>query len=371
MSGNTFGKIFTLTTFGESHGLALGGVIDGCPPGLNINEQLIQQQLDRRKPGQNKYTSQRREDDKIKILSGIYQGKTTGTPIAFIIENIDQKPKDYQDIANKFRPGHADYTYFAKYGHRDPRGGGRASARETAARVAGAAIAKQYLKLHNIEIYACISQIGDLKLTLPKTQDQWLQASNNKYFCASQDDFQKIEEIITKTRNNKNSIGAKISVAAFGVPAGLGNPVFDKLDANIAKALMGINAVKAVEIGEGIGCLAQAGSEHADQMSKEQGFLSNNAGGILGGISSGEVILAHCTFKPTSSIATLAKTISESGENTDIITKGRHDPCVGLRAAPIVEAMLALTLVDHMMLDLAQNHLVDRTQIPLKINTHI
>ena len=364
MTGNTIGIAFSLTTFGESHGPAIGGVVDGCPPGIELNEEIIQIDLDRRKPGQNKHTTQRRELDKIKILSGVYKGKTTGTPIGLLIENQDMKSKDYSDIENKFRPGHADYTYFMKYGHRDPRGGGRSSARETAIRVAAGAIAKQVLKKHNIFIHGCISQVGDLKFNLPECDlNKWSDAANNQYFCADKSKIDKLEEFMTNIRKEQNSIGAKISVAAFGVGVGLGEPVFDRLDAEIAKSIMSINAVKGVEIGDGFKVVNQKGTDHRDQMQKNKGFLSNHSGGILGGISNGEVILAHCAFKPTSSITISGKTIDAKGEDTSIITKGRHDPCVGLRAVPIVEAMLALVLLDHLLRDKAQNYIVERKAI--------
>jgi len=369
MPGNIIGQTFTLTTFGESHGPAIGGIIDGCPPGIEINEDLIQVDLDRRKPGQNRHTTQRRESDKVKILSGVYEGKTTGTPIGLVIENQDMKSKDYSDIENKFRPGHADYTYFMKYGHRDPRGGGRSSARETAIRVAAGAIAKQILKKHEIYVYGCVSQVGDLKFDLPIDNiiKSWREASNNQYFCAEKSKIAQLEDLMTKIRKEQDSIGAKISVAAFGVYPGLGEPVFDRLDADIAKSLMSINAVKGVEIGDGFSVITKKGSEHRDEMQKDKMkkgklFLSNHAGGVLGGISSGENIIAHCAFKPTSSITIPGKTIDKSGEDTSIITKGRHDPCVGLRAVPIAEAMLALCLVDHMLRDKAQNFSVNRNK---------
>ena len=359
MPGNTIGQCFTLTTFGESHGPAIGGIIDGCPPGIELDESIIQKDLDRRKPGQNRHTTQRREADKIKILSGVYKGKTTGTPIGLLIENIDAKSKDYSAIENQFRPGHADFTYFAKYGHRDPRGGGRSSARETAIRVAAGAIAKLILKQKGIEVFACVTQVGDLKFNLPNNKSEWEVAANNPYFCADKNKVSELEKYMENIRSEQNSIGAKISACVTGVKPGLGEPVFDRLDADIAYALMNINAAKGVEIGDGFKVISQKGSEHRDEIRKDKGFLSNHAGGVLGGISSGQDIIAHCAFKPTSSITTPGKTINESGEDVDIITKGRHDPCVGLRAAPIVEAMIALVLTDHLMRDFAQNDLLN------------
>lgn len=329
MSGNTFGRLFKLTSCGESHGSAYVGIVDGCPAGMQLSEDDIQSELDRRKPGQSSLTSQRREEDKVKIISGVFEGKTTGTPIGLLIENTDQRERDYDDIKDKFRPGHADYTYLQKYGIRDYRGGGRASARETVLRVAAGAIAKKYLReKFQIEINAYLTQVGPLLIT-----------ENN---------YAELETLITQLRREGNSIGARVDVFAKNVPAGLGEPVFDRLDAEITKALMSIPAVKGVEIGDGFACITQKGSEHRDEMNAT-GFLSNHAGGILGGISSGQTIKASVAFKPTSSIVLPGKTITTSGEETEIITKGRHDPCVGIRGVSIVEAMLALVLMDYVL----------------------
>ena len=330
MPGNSFGNLFRLTSCGESHGPAYMGIVDGCPAGLLLSESDIQQELDRRKPGQSSLTSQRRESDQVKIISGVFEGKTTGTPIGLLIENMGQRESDYEDIKNKFRPGHADYTYFQKYGIRDYRGGGRASARETVLRVAAGAIAKKYLhEKYQIEIQATLKQVGSLFLT-----------ENN---------YSELETLITQLRREGNSIGARVDVIAKNVPAGLGEPVFDRLDAEIAKALMSIPAVKGVEIGDGFACITQKGSEHRDEMDST-GFSSNHAGGVLGGISSGQIIKASVAFKPTSSITLPAKTITLTGEETEIITTGRHDPCVGIRGVPIVEAMLALVLMDYSLI---------------------
>jgi chorismate synthase len=326
MAGSTFGTLFQLTTFGESHGSAIGAIIQGCPPGLELSEADIQPALDRRRPGQSKLTTQRDEPDTVQILSGVFNGKTTGTPIGLLIPNLDQKSKDYLSIQNAFRPGHADFTYHHKYqGYQDYRGGGRASARETAMRVAAGAIAKKYLKQQeNIEIHAFLSQVGPLHHPI-RPED--------------------LETLIQELRTSGDSIGAKITCIASNMPIGLGEPVFQKLDAEIAKAMMSIPAAKGVEIGDGFGCITQRGSEHRDLMD-QSGFLSNHSGGILGGISSGQEIIVHTAFKPTSSILTPSKTLNKNNETTDIITKGRHDPCVGIRAAPICEAMLALVLMD-------------------------
>lgn len=352
MPGNTFGKLFTVTTFGESHGLALGAIVDGCPPGIDLDEADLQFDLDRRKPGQSKYTTQRKEPDQVKILSGVFEGKTTGTPIGLLIENKDQKSKDYGDIKNQFRPGHADFTYFHKYGIRDYRGGGRSSARETAMRVAAGAIAKKILKeKYNVDIYAYVSQIGDVKLEL---QDKAF-INQNPFFCAAPQKIPELEALIQSIRKEGDSIGAKVDVVATNCPVGLGEPVFDRLDADIAHALMSINAVKAVSIGDGFDVVAQKGSEHRDEYTKKEGFLSNHAGGILGGISSGQDIKASIAFKPTSSILIPGKSIDEDNNEVDVITKGRHDPCVGIRGVVIAEAMLALVLVDHYLRNKAQN----------------
>ncbi|PCI40174.1 MAG: chorismate synthase [Thiotrichales bacterium] len=352
MSGNSIGQNFVVSTFGESHGAALGCIVDGCPSGLLLTEQDIQQELNRRRPGTSKFTTQRKERDQVEILSGIFEGKTTGTPIGLLIRNNDARSHDYESIKNVFRPGHADYTYLHKYGIRDYRGGGRASARETAMRVAAGAIAKKYLQQsYNIQIRGYLSQMGNI--TLPLTD--WNEIENNAFFCADASKVTELENYITNLRAKKDSVGAKVSVVATNVPVGLGEPVFDKLSAEIAGALMGINAAKAVAIGDGFDVVSQLGSEHRDQIRKQEGFLSNHAGGILGGISSGQDIIAHVGFKPTSSISTAGKSINTDGENVDIVTKGRHDPCVGIRAVPIVEAMLAIILMDHVLRQRAQN----------------
>ena len=352
MSGNSIGKLFTLTSFGESHGPAIGGVVDGCPPGLSLSETDIQFELDRRRPGKTRHTTQRREPDEVKLLSGVFEGKTTGAPIALLIENVDQRSKDYSDIKDKFRPGHADYTYQKKYGIRDYRGGGRASARETAVRVAAGAIARKYLKeRYGISIYAYLSQLGPIRC------DQEIDRSvieNNPFFCPHREVVAELESYMDTLRKEGNSVGAMIHVVAEGLPAGLGEPVYDRLDADIAHAMMSINAVKGVGIGAGFKCVAQKGSEHRDEITLE-GFQSNDAGGILGGISSGQDIEVDVAFKPTSSIRLPGRTTDEKGNETEIVTTGRHDPCVALRAVPIVEAMLALVLMDHALRHRAQN----------------
>ncbi|MFT2111642.1 chorismate synthase [Marinomonas sp. 2405UD68-3] len=351
MSGNTFGTLFTVTTFGESHGLALGAIIDGCPPGLEITEADLQKDLDLRKPGTSKHTTQRREADQVKILSGVFEGKTTGTPIGLLIENTDQRSKDYGNIADTFRPAHADYTYDQKYGFRDYRGGGRSSARETAMRVAAGAIAKKYLKVRfGIEIQGFLSQLGPIKLAVKDLS----QVYENSFFSPDPDAIPELETYMTALRREGDSVGAKITVIAKNVMPGLGEPVFDRLDADIAKAMMGINAVKGVEIGDGFEVIEQKGSQHRDEITPN-GFLSNHAGGVLGGLSSGQDIVVHMALKPTSSITIPGKSINRSGEEIDVITKGRHDPCVGIRATPIAEAMLALTLIDHIMRNRGQN----------------
>jgi chorismate synthase len=350
MSGNTFGKLFSVTSFGESHGPALGCVVDGCPPGLELTEADMQVDLDRRKPGQSRFTTQRREDDAVKILSGVFEGKTTGTPIGLLIENIDQRPKDYSKIKDQFRPAHADYTYWKKYGIRDYRGGGRASARETAMRVAAGAIAKKFmLSRYGIQIQGYLSQLGPIKI---ETVD-FAEIENNAFFCPDASKVAEMEAFMAALGKEGNSIGARITVQASNVPAGLGEPVFDRLDAEIAKALMSINAVKGVEIGAGFDSIEQKGSEHRDEITPG-GFLGNNAGGVLGGISSGQDILASIALKPTSSIRIPGKSINVNGESDDVVTTGRHDPCVGIRATPIAEAMLALVLMDHLLRDRAQ-----------------
>ncbi len=351
MSGNSFGKLFTVTSFGESHGPALGCVVDGCPPGLELSEEDMQRDLDRRKPGQSRFTTQRREDDAVKILSGVFEGKTTGTPIGLLIENIDQRSKDYSKIKEQFRPAHADYTYFKKYGIRDYRGGGRSSARETAMRVAAGAIAKKWLKQHcGLEINGYLSQLGPIKIE----QVQLDQVEQNPFFCPDPDKVPEMEAFMADLNKEGNSIGAKIAVQATSVPVGLGEPIFDRLDADIAKAMMSINAVKGVEIGAGFESVSQKGSEHRDEITPD-GFLSNNAGGVLGGISSGQDILVNIALKPTSSIRLPGKSITVDGSETEVVTTGRHDPCVGIRATPIAEAMLALVLMDHVLRDRAQN----------------
>lgn len=351
MSGNSFGKLFSVTTFGESHGLALGCVIDGCPPGMELSEADIQVDLDRRRPGRNRHTTQRNEPDQVKILSGVFEGKTTGTPIGLIVENTDQRSRDYGDIKDKFRPGHADYTYQQKYGIRDYRGGGRSSARETTMRVAAGAVARKYLgERLGIGIHGYVAQLGPIVLS---AKDLSI-VDDNPFFCADPDRIDELETFMDELREQGDSIGAKISVLASNVPPGLGEPVFDKLEADLAHGLMSINAVKGVELGAGFAAVTQRGSEHRDEMGAD-GFSKNDAGGTLGGISSGQDILASIALKPTSSISVPGKTIDKSGKETEIITKGRHDPCVGLRATPIAEAMVALVLIDHYLRHRAQN----------------
>ncbi|HEY3698173.1 MAG TPA: chorismate synthase [Spongiibacteraceae bacterium] len=351
MSGNTIGKLFTVTSFGESHGPALGCIVDGCPPGMELSESDIQLDLDRRKPGTSRYTTQRREDDAVKILSGVFEGKTTGTPIGLLIENTDQRSKDYSKIATSFRPMHADYTYQQKYGVRDYRGGGRSSARETAMRVAAGAIAKKYLRARcGISVRGYLSQLGPI--TVEKVD--WDIVETNPFFCPDADKIEAIENLMQQLRKDGDSIGAKITVIASGMSPGLGEPVFDRLDADIAHALMSINAVKGVEIGAGFACIAQRGSEHRDEITP-QGFMSNNAGGVLGGISSGQNIVAHIALKPTSSILIPGRSVDLDGNPVEVVTTGRHDPCVGIRATPIAEAMLAIVLLDHLLRQRAQN----------------
>ena len=356
MSGNTFGKLFTVTSFGESHGLGLGAIIDGCPPGIELCEADLQVDLDRRRPGKNRYTTARREPDQVKIMSGIFEGKTTGTPIGLIIENTDQRSKDYGDIAQNFRPGHADYTYWQKYGLRDYRGGGRSSARETAMRVAAGAVAKKYLKQKfGIIIQGCVTQIGNITAeNLDFDTLDWRKVEENPFFFADSSKLEQLDELLRGIIRKKDSIGAKVTVIATNVPVGLGEPIFDRLDAEIAHGMMGINAVKGVEIGDGFAVVNQKGSEHRDELTPT-GFLTNHSGGILGGISSGQAIVAHLALKPTSSIGVSGKTVNLQAEPTEIITKGRHDPCVGIRAVPIAEAMMALTLMDHFLRHRAQN----------------
>ncbi|WP_299788358.1 chorismate synthase [uncultured Shewanella sp.] len=351
MSGNSIGQNFVVTTFGESHGKALGCIIDGCPPGLELNEADMQHDLDRRRPGTSRYTTARREPDEVRVLSGIFEGKTTGTSIGLMIENTDQRSKDYSNIKDLFRPGHADYTYQQKYGLRDYRGGGRSSARETAMRVAAGAVAKKYLKqVHGIEINGYLSQLGPIKAE----QIDFSQIEQNAFFFPDASKLDALDEYMRDLKKSGDSIGAKVSVVATGVPVGLGEPVFDRLDAEIAHALMGINAVKGVEIGDGFEVVNQKGSEHRDLMSPE-GFASNHAGGILGGISSGQPIVAHIAMKPTSSISIPGEGMTAQGDVAEVVTKGRHDPCVGIRAVPIAEAMLAIVLMDHLLRHRAQN----------------
>ena len=355
MSGNSFGRLFTVTTFGESHGLALGCIVDGCPPGMELSEADIQVDLDRRRPGRNRHTTQRNEPDQVKILSGVFEGRTTGTPIGLIVENKDQRSRDYGDIKDKFRPGHADYTYQQKYGIRDYRGGGRSSARETTMRVAAGAIARKYLQQRlGVGIHGYVAQLGPLQLS---AKDLSI-VDDNPFFCADPDRLDELEAFMDALREEGDSIGAKISVLATNVPPGLGEPVFDKLEADLAHGLMSINAVKGVELGAGFAAVTQRGSEHRDELGAD-GFSKNDAGGTLGGISSGQDIVASIALKPTSSISVPGKTLDKSGKDTEIVTKGRHDPCVGLRATPIAEAMVALVLMDHYLRHRAQNADVD------------
>ncbi|HEX6995577.1 MAG TPA: chorismate synthase [Gammaproteobacteria bacterium] len=351
MAGDTFGQLFTVTTFGESHGPALGCIVDGCPPGLALSEEDIQKDLDRRRPGKSRFVTQRREPDTVKILSGIFEGVTTGTAIGLLIENVDQRTRDYDKIKDRFRPGHADYTYHRKYGIRDYRGGGRASARETAMRVAAGAIARKYLRERvGISIRGYLAALGPIELE-PVNLDA---VDDNPFFCPDPSKVEELEAFMIQLRRDGDSIGARVNVIATGVPPGLGEPVFDKLDASIAHAMMSINAVKGVEIGDGFACVRQRGSEHRDEITPE-GFTKNSAGGILGGISSGQDILVSLALKPTSSIQIPGRTIDVEGRPVEIVTTGRHDPCVGLRATPIAEAMLALTLMDHYLRHKAQN----------------
>lgn len=351
MAGSSIGQVFKVTTFGESHGVALGCIIDGIPPNLEINEADLQRDLDRRRPGQSRYTTMRQEGDQVKILSGVFEGKTTGCSIGLLIENTDQRSKDYSAIKDLFRPGHADYTYHQKYGHRDYRGGGRSSARETAMRVAAGAIAKKYLKEQfGVEIRGYLSQLGEIT---PDVID-WSEIENNPFFFPDTSKLAALEDCVKALIKEGNSIGAKVTVVASGVPVGLGEPVFDRLDAELAHSLMSINAVKGVEIGDGFAVATQKGTEHRDEMTPE-GFLSNHAGGVLGGISTGQDIVASIALKPTSSLTIPGRTITTEGEATDMITKGRHDPCVGIRAVPIAEAQMAITLLDHVLRHRAQN----------------
>ena len=351
MAGNTIGKLFTVTSFGESHGPALGCVVDGCPPGLELAASDLQRDLDRRKPGTSRFTTQRREADEVRILSGVFDGRTTGTPIGLLIDNTDQRSKDYSNIKDTFRPAHADYTYNQKYGFRDYRGGGRSSARETAMRVAAGAIAKKYLARHyGIVIRGYLAQLGPIAIE----QLDWDTVESNPFFCPDPAKVPLMEEFMVALNKRGDSIGARINVVASGMIPGLGEPVFDRLDADIAHAMMSINAVKGVEIGAGFAAVEQHGSEHRDQLTP-QGFTGNNAGGILGGISSGQDITVSIALKPTSSIRLPCATVDTAGNATEISTQGRHDPCVGIRATPIAEAMLAIVLMDHALRHRGQN----------------
>lgn len=351
MAGNSIGKDFCVTTCGESHGPALSCIVDGVPPGIPLTEADLQHDLDRRRPGTSRYTTQRREADQVKILSGVFEGVTTGASIGLLIENCDQRSQDYSAIKDLFRPGHADYTYEKKYGVRDYRGGGRSSARETAMRVAAGAIAKKYLaSKHNILIRGYLAQIGDVECELK----EWDLVEQNPFFCPDAAKLEALDQLMRDLKKSGDSIGAKVTVIAENVPPGLGEPVFDRLDADLAHALMSINAVKGVEIGDGFSVIRQRGSEHRDEI-RLDGFQSNHAGGVLGGISSGQPIIAHLAMKPTSSITVPGKTITRSGEEVEMITKGRHDPCVGIRAVPIAEAMMAIVLMDHFLRQRAQN----------------
>jgi len=356
MSGNSFGQIFTLTSFGESHGRAIGGVIDGCPPGMKLAESDIQIDLDRRKPGTSKFVTQRKEDDSVEILSGVFEGVTTGAPIGLIIRNKDQRSQDYSKIQEVFRPGHADITYLNKYGIRDFRGGGRSSARETAIRVAGGAIAKKWLKeKKGIEVMGYLKQLGEIGIPFKS----WEVVNKNPFFAPNESILKDLEIYLNDIRADKNSVGANIFVCAKNMPIGLGEPVFSRLDADIASAMMSINATKGVEIGAGFNSVTQKGTEHSDEMSSK-GFKSNNAGGVLGGISTGQDIAVNVAFKPTSSIPQDRHSIDTDGNEVDMKTTGRHDPCVAIRAVPIVEAMLSLVIIDHVLRDRAQNADVER-----------
>ena len=357
MAGNTFGQLFTVSSAGESHGPGYVGIVDGCPPGLNLSEADLQKDLDRRKPGTSRHTTQRREDDAVRIISGVFEGKTTGTPIGLLIENADQKSKDYSNIQDKFRPGHADYTYTQKYGLRDYRGGGRASARETCIRVAAAGIAKKYLReKYGVEVRGYLSQLGPIKIAF----DDWSSIDENPFFCPNTTQIEELENYMDGLRKSGDSIGARVTVVAENVPVGWGEPVFDRLDADLAKAMMSINAVKGVEIGDGFDVVEQLGTQHRDEITPTE-FKTNSAGGILGGISSGQDIVVSMALKPTSSIRLSGETISASGEPTEIVTHGRHDPCVGIRATPIAEAMMAIVLMDHALRHRGQNADVSST----------
>jgi len=361
MSGNSIGKLFTVTTFGESHGIALGATVDGCPPGLEISAEDLQIDLDRRRPGTSRHTTQRREPDQVEILSGVFEGKTTGTPIGLLIKNTDQRSKDYANIAETYRPGHADYVYDHKYGFRDYRGGGRSSARETAMRVAAGAIAKKYLKqAFGIEIRGYLAQLGPIKT---ETID-WAAMDNSEFFCPDSSKEAELVAYMDALRKEGNSIGARVNVIATNVPPGLGEPIFDRLDADLAHALMSINAVKGVEIGDGFDCVTAKGTDFRDEMTPDEGFLSNHAGGVLGGISSGQDITASIALKPTSSLHLPGRSINREGEAIEVVTKGRHDPCVGIRATPIAEAMMAIVLMDHLLRHRAQNYDV-KSSLPI------
>ncbi len=350
MSGNTFGKLFTVTSAGESHGAGLMAIVDGCPPGLPLSAKDLQLDLDRRKPGTSRHTTQRKEDDEVEIISGVFEGVTTGCPIGLLIRNTDQRSKDYSAIKDLFRPAHADYSYHHKYGIRDYRGGGRSSARETAMRVAAGAIAKKWLATQGITVRGYMSQLGPIQIPF----ESWQEVENNAFFSPCAAKVAELEAYMDQLRRDQDSVGAKITVIAEGVMPGLGEPIFDRLDAELAHALMSINAVKGVEIGDGFASVEQRGSQHRDELTP-QGFLSNHAGGILGGISSGQPIIAHIALKPTSSITIPGRTITSDGQATEMITKGRHDPCVGIRATPIAEAMMALVLMEHFLRQRAQN----------------
>ncbi len=350
MSGNSFGTLYCVSSFGESHGPAYGGIVDGCPPGLELASEDLQRELDRRKPGSSRHVTQRRESDKVEILSGVYEGRTTGTAIGFLIRNEDQRSKDYSAIAEKFRPGHADYTYWRKYGVRDPRGGGRASARETVVRVAAGAIAKKWLKQrYGVVVRGCLAQLGPIRIAFKS----WQAVDANPFFAANEEVVEKLEAFMDELRESGDSCGARVNVLAEGVPAGWGEPVYGRLDADIAAAMMSINAVKGVEIGAGFSAIEQKGSEHGDEMTP-QGFVGNNNGGVLGGISTGQDVTVSVALKPTSSIRLPRRTVDVRGNPTTIETTGRHDPCVGIRATPIAEAMLACVLMDHALRHRAQ-----------------
>ncbi|MDQ2068918.1 chorismate synthase [Natronospira bacteriovora] len=351
MSGSGFGERFRVTTFGESHGPGLGCIVEGCPPGLVISEEDIQQDVERRRTGKSRHTSQRREPDQVRILSGVFEGATTGTPIGLLVENQDQKPRDYRNIADRFRPGHADYSYLQKYGRRDYRGGGRSSARETVMRVAAAAIARKYLRQETgLEVRGYLAQLGEIPLGF----ECWEAVEENPFFCADSTRVPELEDYMQRLRKSGDSVGARINVVASGMPTGLGEPVFDRLDADVAKAMMSINAVKGVEVGDGFASVVQKGTQHRDEMTPE-GFLSNHAGGVLGGISTGQDLRVSIALKPTSSIRLPGRSIDLEGKPVDVVTTGRHDPCVGLRAVPIAEAMVLLVLMDHYLRQRAQN----------------